>query len=430
MLRAAPKVRRPAVAERRYRVLAIASHPVQYQAPLFRRMSQHPSLDLQVAYCTLRGAEAGHDPEFGANIQWDVPLLDRYSWAHIPNRGSGAESFFGLFNPGLWKLIRDGNYDAVVSYIGYVRASFWVALAAAKFSKAAFLFGTDATSLIPRDGHAWKTKAKKYLWPRLFRLANQVIVLSSGGADLMRSLGVPPERITLTPFVVDNDWWMQQSKQVDRAAVRASWGVSPNDTVILFSAKLQPWKRPLDLLRAFSEANLANAVLLFVGTGPLLSQLESEAASLGVASRVRFLGFINQSQLPAFYTAADLLVLPSEFEPFGLVVNEAMCCGCAVAVSDRCGAARDLVVPVDPQLVFSCGDIGALAKILKAAASNQARLQSIARAGLAQIQGWSPERNIAGTTEAVRIAVSRIGRREIDYPPDPVDPAGRQGFQE
>src|SRR5260370_37556474 len=81
-----------------------------------------------MAYCPLRGAEAGHDPGVSASIQWDVPLLERYSWTHIPNRGSGAESFLGLFNPGLWKLIRGGNYDAVVSYVGYVRASFWVAL--------------------------------------------------------------------------------------------------------------------------------------------------------------------------------------------------------------------------------------------------------------------------------------------------------------
>ncbi len=416
--------------DRRYRVLAVASHPVQYQAPLFRRMAKHPSLDLQVAYCTLRGAEASLDPEFGANIQWDVPLLDGYSWTHVPNRGSGAESFFGLFNPGLWKLIRSGNYDAVVSYVGYVRASFWIALAAAKLSQAAFLFGTDATSLTPRDGRAWKIKAKKYLWPRLFRLADQVIVLSGGGADLMRSLRIPPGRITLTPFVVDNDWWMQQAKQVDRAAVRASWGVSANDLVVLFSAKLQQWKRPLDLLRAFANAGLSNAYIVFAGEGPLRPQLEAEAASLGIASRVRILGFVNQSHLPAVYTSADLLVLPSEFEPFGLVVNEAMCCGCAVAASDRSGAARDLVEPVDPRLVFPCGDIGALAKILKESATDRPRLQSIARAGWAHIQTWSPERNIACTAEAVRLAVSRTGRREIEYPSDSVAPAGRQGPHE
>ena len=416
--------------DRRYRVLAVATHPVQYTAPIFRRMAKHASLDLHVAYCTLRGAEATHDPEFGAHIQWDVPLLDGYSWTHVPNRGSGGDSFFGLFNPGLWKLIRSGNYDAVVSYVGYVRASFWVVLAAAKLSKAAFLFGTDAVSLSPRDGRAWKTKAKEYLWPRLFRLADQVIAPSTGTHDLMLTLNIPPDHVTLIPYVVDNDWWIQKSAQVDRTAVRSGWGAAPNTLVILFCAKLQPWKRPLDLLRAFAKANLSSGVLVFAGEGPLRPQLESEAANLGVASRVRFLGFVNQSQLPAVYTAADLLVLPSEFEPFGLVVNEAMCCARPVIASDRAGASRDLVAPVCPDFVFRCGDVDALAQLIKKAAADPTRLKELGRAALSHILTWSPERNIAALAEAVRIAVSRSGRPQIACPSDSVTPAGRQGIHE
>ena len=401
---------RPDVPDRRYRVLSVATHPVQYTAPIFRRMAKHASLDLHVAYCTLRGAEASHDPEFGARIQWDVPLLDGYSWTHVANRGSGAESFFGLFNPGLWKLIRGGNYDAVISYVGYVRASFWVALAAAKLSKAAFLFGTDAVSLTPRDGRAWKSKTKKYFWPRLFRLADQVIVPSSGSRDVMLSLGIPGDRVTLTPYSVDNLWWMQQASYVHRSAVREAWGVGPDTIAVLFCAKLQPWKRPLDLLHAFAKANLSNGVLVFAGEGSLRPQLESEAACLGVASSVRFLGFVNQSQLPAIYASADLLVLPSEFEPFGVVVNEAMCCACPVVASDRVGASRDLVAPVCPDFVFRCGDVDALAELIQKAAADPARLGDLGRAALAQIQTWSPERNITATVEAIRMGVARASR--------------------
>jgi glycosyltransferase involved in cell wall biosynthesis len=396
--------------DRRYRVLAVATHPVQYMTPIFRRMAKHPALDFQVAYCTLRGAESSHDPEFGANIQWDVPVLDGHSWTHVQNRGTGAESFFGLFNPSLWKLIRSGNYDAVLCFVGYVRATFWIACMASKFSKAAFIFGADAISLTPRDGRNWKIPIKRFFWPRLFRLADQVIVPSSDARDFMCCLGIPRDHVSLTGDCVDNDWWIHQSKRVDRAAVRASWGVSLSDAVIVFSAKLQPWKSPLDLLRAFAKANLSNALLLFAGEGPLRPALEAEAAALGVASRVRFLGFVNQSQLPAVYTAADLLVLPSEFEPFGLVVNEAMCCGCAAAASDRCGAARDLVAPVCSEFVFLSGDIDALAELLKKATADPARLKDLGRASLAYVQTWSPERNIAAVVEAIRMATSRLNR--------------------
>lgn len=393
--------------DRRYRVLAIASHPAQYMAPIFRRLAAHSAVELHVAYCSLRGAEAGHDPEFDASIHWDVPLLDGYNWTHLPYRGQGSESFFGFCNPGVWKLIRGKNFDAVLCFTGYRCATFWMALLAAKLSKSAFLFGTDTTTLAPRDGRAWKTVLKKMFWPRLFRLADQVIVPSSGSRDLMLSLGIPEERVTLTPYSVDNDWWMQQSLQVNRAAVRESWGAGPDTGVILFCAKLQPWKRPADLLRAFANAGVADALLVFAGEGPLRSQLESEAAALGVASRVRFLGFVNQSQLPAVYTSADLMVLPSEYEPFAVVVNEAMCCGCAAVASDRVGAARDLVAPVAPQFVFSCGDVEALTALLKNALSDRTRLQAAARAARAHIQTWSPQANIAATVEAIRTGVSR-----------------------
>jgi glycosyltransferase involved in cell wall biosynthesis len=397
--------------ERRYRVLAVAAHPVQYMAPIFRRMALHPALDLHVAYCSLRGAQAGHDPEFGASIQWDVPLLDGYSWSEVPNRGSGDASFFGLRNPGLGKLIRRGNYDAVLCFTGYLNATFWIAYRAAKYSKAAFLFGTDATTLTPRDGRAWKSILKRIVWPRLFRLADQVIVPSSGTRDLMFSLGLPEDRVTLTPYSVDNDWWMQKASRANRSAVRESWGAAPETAVILFCAKLQAWKRPSDLLHAFAGANLSNALLIFVGEGPLRLQLESEAFSLGLSSYVRFLGFVNQSQLPAVYASADLLVLPSDYEPFAVVVNEAMCCGCPVVASDRVGAARDLVTPVAPEFIFPCGNVDALSTVLKDALADRTRLQVLARSAVAHIHTWSPEHNIAATLDAIRISVSRSGRR-------------------
>lgn len=397
--------------DRRYRVLAVAAHPVQYMAPIFRRMAAHPGFALHVAYCSLRGAEAGHDPEFGATVQWDVPLLEGYAWSHIPNRGSGAESFFGLRNPGLSKLIHEGKFDAVLCFVGYVRATFWIAYRAARSSKTAFLFGTDTNTLVPRDGHRWKSIVKRILWPRLFGLADQVIVPSSGARDLMVSLGLPAERVTLTPYSVDNDWWMQQSAAVDRSATRASWRASASDVVILFCAKLQPWKRPGDLLRAFAEANLSDALLVIAGEGPLRAELEALAAELGIAMRVRFLGFVNQSQLPAVYTSVDLMVLPSEYEPFAVVVNEAMCCGCPVAASDHVGAARDLVAPVRQEFVYTCRDVAALAAILKDAVADRSRLALLGRAAAAHIKTWSPERNITATFEAIEIAVARKGRR-------------------
>jgi len=398
--------------QRRFKVLAVATHPVQYMAPIFRLMASEPQLDFQVAYCSLHGANAAIDPDFQTKVKWDVPLLDGYAWAEIPNKGSGDESFWGLNNPGLKKFIRDGRFDAVLCFVGYVRASFWIVRNAAKSSHAAFLFGTDAHSLAPRDGKSWKVWFKKLFWPFLFRQADQVIVPSTGTMEMVKSLGIPPDKITLTPYTVDNAWWKAQSAMVDRQAVRAKWGATPDQPVILFCAKLQPWKCPMDLLHAFAQAALPGSLLVFAGEGPQRAALEAEVTPGGLQQQVRFLGFVNQSQLPALYSAADVMVLPSIYEPFAVVVNEAMCCGCPVIVSDQVGAARDLVAPVDPEFIFPAGNVASLANILRGAFADRQKLQEAGRRGFAHVETHSPQRIIAATVDAIRNAVESVGRNK------------------
>jgi glycosyltransferase involved in cell wall biosynthesis len=396
--------------DRRYKVLAVATHPVQYMAPIFRRMAAEPQFDLQVAYCSLRGANGGFDPEFETEVKWDIPLLDGYRWREIANKGDGSESFWGRNNPGLENLICDGKFDAVLCFVGYVSASFWIARRAARASGAAFIFGTDAHSLAPRDGKTWKVWFKKLFWPMLFRQADHVIVPSTGTLEMIKCLGIPAERITMTPYSVDNPWWKSQSAKVDRSAVRSLWGVSEQQSVILFCAKLQLWKRPMDLLRAFADAKLSQAVLVFAGDGPQREELEAQAARLGLQQRVRFLGFVNQSQLPAIYTSADVMVLPSIYEPFAVVVNEAMCCGCPVMVSDRVGAARDLVAPVRADFVFQAGDTAALTRTLQTALADPKALRETGRRGFDYVECNSPEKIVAATLEAVRKGVEVANR--------------------
>ena len=373
------------------RVLLVATHPVQYGAPLFRALAKDARLDIQVAYCDMGGAEERVDRDFGVAVKWDIPLLDGYRWVHLRNRSlrPGVGRFFGFFNPGVWRLISRGNFDAVVVYTGYVYATFWMALAAAKSKRVPIFFGTDAHELAPPDAKRWKIALKKWLWPRLFGLADRVIVHSSGGAALMHSLGIADERVALFPYCVDNDWWIEQSRSVDRGAVRGRWKVPGDAIVVLFCAKLQPWKRPGDLLAAFARAAGPNAHLVFAGDGALRRELEAQAKAMGVAERVHFLGFVNQSGLPETYGAADVLVLPSSFEPFGVVVNEAMLCGCAVIVSDRVGARFDLVREGETGFVFPAGNVDALAATLKRVLGDAVALRRMGRAARERMASWS-----------------------------------------
>jgi len=110
-----------------------------------------------------------------------------------------------------------------------------------------------------------------------------------------------------------------------------------------------------------------------------------------------FLGFRNQSELPALYDMADVLVLPSEREPWGLVVNEAMACATAVVVSDQVGCAGDLVTG-DCGIVFPGGDADALAAALVQSLDNSVEMGRAARAAISK---WSFHEDIEGLKQAL-----------------------------
>lgn len=390
----------------RYRLLLVCPNPVQYAAPQFRKMAKHPRLEILVAYSSLRGAEPSVDPGFGVAVAWDVPVLEAYPWIDLNSEpAKNGKRSPSLFNRQLWNLICNGNFDAV--YIsGYYFRDAWIAMMAAKRAGVPLLFGTDAHSL-----KSWSAKSKfrqslkKLVLRRIYGIPQIAMAGSSGSVEYLKSLGVPANRIVLTRMVVDNVWWMKQAELVDRAAIRASWNIPQEAAVLLYCAKLQPWKRPLDALQGFARAAVAGSYLLFAGDGPLKEDVEREARDLGVSERIRMLGFVNQSSLPGVYRASDLLILPSEYEPFGLVVNEAMLCGCPAVVSDQAGAKFDLVRDRETGLVYPCGEVEALAAILRDLLGDRERLRRMGNAARERMETWTPEQNVEAFVQAVERAV-------------------------
>ncbi|NEO28805.1 MAG: glycosyltransferase family 4 protein, partial [Kamptonema sp. SIO4C4] len=293
--------------------------------------------------------------------------------------------FWGLVNPQLLALV--GEFDGVIAYTGYTYASFWLAALAAKLRGKGFIFSTDTSSLASRDRASWKSWLKPALLPYIYRLADAILVSTRYGKQVVEGLGIPEQRVVITPFVADNEWWLQEAAMVNPVQVRRDWGIPEDAVVIVFCAKLQPWKRPQDILEAFAAVNLPHAYLLYVGEGAMRSQLTETAQQLQVQDRVKFLGFLNQTQLPAVYRAADLLCLCSEYEPFGVVVNEAMLCQCAVIVSDKVGA-RELVEPEKTGFIYPCSDVGTLSSILQEILPQKAKLVKMGKAAQNRMESW------------------------------------------
>jgi glycosyltransferase involved in cell wall biosynthesis/SAM-dependent methyltransferase len=168
------------------------------------------------------------------------------------------------------------------------------------------------------------------LW-RLYRIGSDLIVKIPGGADVTRFQPVP-----------------------DRAAVRRSLGL-PLGIPLLLTVRNLERRMGLDSLikaMALVRQHHPEAVLLIGGAGPLRAELEALVSSLGVRDQVRFLGYIPESDLPRFYQAADLFILPTrELEGFGLITAEALASGTPV-LGTPVGATPELLLPLDSRLIF------------------------------------------------------------------------------
>jgi glycosyltransferase involved in cell wall biosynthesis len=220
-------------------------------------------------------------------------------------------------------------------------------------------------------------------------------------------MGLSPDRIVVTPYVIDNDWFADRARLFDRTQIRQAWGIPPEALVVLFCAKFLPRKRPLDVIRAFAQADIEDAYLVLAGDGPLREQMADLCEKIGVLGKVKFIGIVPYSELPGVYSAADLLVVASSHEPWGLPVNEAMVCGTPVIVSDRVGARYDLVQEGETGFVYPCGDVQALAKIFREVLPDRERLKRMGEAARKRMKTWSPKENVEAFVQAVEKAVQR-----------------------
>lgn len=399
----------------RPRVLLVSSQPIQNSASL-QMMAQDASIDTLTAYCSLADARLWRDPEQLTKEAFDQPMLDGYAWVGVTNYSPWPRlgRFYGLINPGLVRLV--AKSDCCIVY-GHAYISFWLAIAAAKVLGRPVLLGTDATSLQAQYGASnWKSWLKKRLFPFLYnRIADLVLVPSTASRRFIRSLGVPEERVILTPYVVDNESIAAIAANAEPKRIRREWRVPDNAIVAVFCAKFLARKRPHDALRAFAQVNAPNSYLVMVGEGPLGNSLRAEAEQLGILDRVRFIGLVKYSQLPEVYVASDVLVFPSEHEPYGLPVNEAMICGIPAIVSDRVGAGEDLVEEGRTGFVYACGDVNALSDILRRVLFDRELLKRMGEAARQRIATWSPRENAAATILAAKKALaSRQARTEIN----------------
>jgi len=394
------------------RLAYLVTHPIQYQAPLLRCLAREPGLDLTVFFCSDFSTGKFLDIEFGKVINWDVPLLEGYRHEFLPALGGRERvSFFRPFNYGLARRLREGRFEVLWIH-GYNRWFHWLAMRSAKSLGLKVLIRDEGTLISARRNFS-KRLLKRVFFAGLKRLADGFLAIGSLNREYYRHYGITDDKIFSMPYAVDNAFFQAGAEKAaaGREQLRRELALEAGRPVILFVSKIEPRKRPADLLAAYIKLTKTGEVagppyLLFVGEGEQRRPLE-EVVQEKRLDAVRFLGFKNQTELPAYYDLCDVFVLPSVFEPWGLVVNEAMNAGRAVIVSDQVGCGPDLVRDGENGCIFPAGEVAALEAVLGKVLADPGTCRAMGARSRAIITQWGYAEDLAGLRQALRTVVGR-----------------------
>lgn len=319
------------------RLTILSTHPIQYNAPLFRLIAADPDIELKVFYSKVT-EEVRFDKDFGQEVTWDIPLTEGY--AH--------ESFSAASAPGRKRLIRaiekfgpnailvfGWNFDGHFAVMKHFRG------------KTPVWFRGDSTLIDPQP--FWKKILRRAWLSWVYSKVDKVFYVGSANKRYFEWAGIKGENLIYAPHAVDNEFFLTDNDNRCRQAdeIRSQLGI-PNDAfVFLFVGKLESKKQPVELTLAFntmiSASTNIQCHLVIVGNGALSGKLKEETQT---NQFVHSIGFVNQSLMPIYYRLANCLCLPSKGpgETWGLAVNEFLASTNGILLlSDRVGCAEDMI---------------------------------------------------------------------------------------
>jgi glycosyltransferase involved in cell wall biosynthesis len=313
------------------KIAILTSHPIQYNAPFFRALSSEPEIDLMVFYTWGKeGAKSKFDPDFNQQIEWDIPLLEDYAYQFCENTSKhpGSHHFQGIKNPSLINQLNELNPDIIWVW-GWAFHSHLSVLRQFK-GKTKIWFRGDSTLLDEKRGFAIKKILRQVFLKWVYSHVDKVFYVGSNNKNYYLKFGLKSSQLIYAPHAIDNSRFFKIKRTVP----------TKDNFRLLFVGKLEPRKNPFFLKDIISSLQGQCIELFIVGSGPLEPILKDELKNY---SNVHFLGFKNQNEMPQLYANADLLILPSVSETWGLAINESLASGTPVAASIYCGGAIDLI---------------------------------------------------------------------------------------
>ena len=386
----------PAAPEPALRVTVVSPEPTPYRAPLFDRLARRPDLELTVVYAarTVAGrtwsVQPSHRSVFLRGVA--VPGLRRMFRHDYP------------VTPGIRRALRASAPDVVV-VSGW---STFAAQAAILWCRAAgvpYVLLVESHELDPRS--AWRRLLKGAVVPRLVRGAASVLVVGTLARDAVVARGADPDRVRIFANTIDVAAWEERAERLGRKRrkLRAELAVGDDDMLVVSVGRLAPEKGFDTLLRGVAEAGGPRFVVVIAGSGGQAARLMRLADELGI--RLLLTGELAEERLASAYVAADLFALLSSDEPWGVVVNEAAASGLPLVLSDRVGAAYDLLRDGQNGLLVPARDIRAATQALRRLADDPTFRTTAGGRSRELVRAWSYEPSVESLVAAVREATAR-----------------------
>lgn len=353
------------------RLAVVSTHPIQYNAPLFKELASRGRVIPKVFYTWNPDINGRFDREFGQAIKWDLPLLDGYESTFLENhsREPGSHHYGGINNPTLEREVMDWKPDAVLVYGWKFRSH--LRLMRRLKGRVPIWFRGDSHLLDEKGGI--RTWGRRLCLKFVYRYVDRAFYCGQNNREYFKVHNLRDDQLTFMPHAVDNERFagIDSHLQAQAAEMRKAYGYDESRIVVEFVGKFIPKKNPHLLIEAAKILDVEERKqldFLFVGAGELERSLLAGFAALH-GMKIRIVPFQNQAVMPTIYRIGDLLALPSQGpgETWGLVVNEAMACGRGVIVSDRVGCAPDLIKEGVTGFQFTHGRADQLAEVFRRA---------------------------------------------------------------
>jgi 1,2-diacylglycerol 3-alpha-glucosyltransferase len=320
-----------------------------YRIPLFNALAEHPEVDLHVIFLAETDPSLRQWRVYKEEIQFSYQVLS--SWRKQLGR------FNILLNRDVTRSLAAAAPDAILCG-GYNYVASWQALSWAQSRDILFLLWSESHLRELRRGNA----LVEFLKTEFLKRCDGFVVPGQAAHEYLVAQKIRPKIIFTAPNAVDNDLFASaavKARQDERASRQQ---LNLPERYFLFVGRLVREKGVFELLDAYAKLDeqLRRQIgLVFAGDGGYRQELETKAASVSPGI-VKFIGFAHREQLANYYALAEILILPTHTDTWGLVVNEAMACGLPVILSSAAGCGPDLVKENWNGVIVPAKDVSAL----------------------------------------------------------------------